>query len=127
MKHILLGIVVVMGCLAPAEASPTVLSQPGSVQASPGIVKSSLWADYTPRQRAIAVAVAKVADAYYAQTATPLPVTPETVAMVLQAIEAEPVDAAFIYDRMAAHSFTRADISQVDVLLDRVHRQIQAP
>lgn len=89
------------------------------------LARSPQWSSYSPRQRAIAVAIAHIADTYYAQTAKPLPVTPETVALVMHSIEATPADTAFIYDQMYTHSLAKSTFSQADSLLDQLHQHIQ--
>ena len=83
------------------------------------------WQRYTSRQRAIATAIAQITATYYGQTAQSLPVTPETVALVMQAIEAEPSEAAFVCDRMYAQRITQTDINTVDTELEQMHQQVQ--
>ncbi|MEM7792862.1 MAG: hypothetical protein AAF579_00225 [Cyanobacteria bacterium P01_C01_bin.118] len=85
------------------------------------------WHSYTPRQRAIATAVAHIITTYYDRTAQPLPVTPETVALVVQSIETEPFETEFVCQRMYEYSSPLVTFDTVDAQLEHIHQQLQIP
>lgn len=85
------------------------------------------WQSYTPRQRAISTAVTQIISTYYDQTAQPLPVTPETVTLVVQSIQAEPFEAEFVCQQMRAQTLHQLNIHTADAKLEALHQQIQNP
>lgn len=77
------------------------------------------WNSYTLRQKQLARAVGKIADAYYQQTQKPLPVTNQSIILVMNTLGATPQEAAFIKDRMIANSNAQAVIPGVDAVINR--------
>ena len=59
---------------------------------------------YSSRQRYLAQAVSQLIDTYYQRTGQVLSVTSQTVAQVMQLIGAIDSEAAFVVDRMVAHT-----------------------
>ncbi|NEQ50066.1 MAG: hypothetical protein F6K11_08035 [Leptolyngbya sp. SIO3F4] len=90
-------------------------------------VGKSQWQNYTPRQRAIAAAVAQITSTYYDRTTQLLPITPETVALIVQSIEAEPFETEFVCQQMYKQRLPQIDIYNADARLEELHQQIQTP
>lgn len=89
------------------------------------IASNPQWQSYTPRQRAISTAVAHIITTYHAYTAQPLPVTPETVALVVKSIEADPIEIEFVCQQMYEYSSLPVAFHTVDARLEHLHQQVQ--
>ncbi len=81
--------------------------------------RNALWQSYTPRQQQLATAVGQISSDYYNQTGQPVPVTQESVGLVMQAVGANSAEAAFVRERLQANSNASASINQVDVVIDQ--------
>ncbi|MEA5464070.1 hypothetical protein [Leptothoe sp. PORK10 BA2] len=84
-----------------------------------GEVSQALVNSYTPRQRQLARGISEVVYIFYQQTGQPLPVTQETLQIMMQGIGASADEAPFVLDRMVANSNAIAAMLQADNSINR--------
>ena len=87
--------------------------------------RNALWQSYTPRQQQLATAVGQIASDYYNQTGQPVPVTQESVALVMQAVGANSSEAAFIRGRLQANSNASASLIEADSVINQAEDFLQ--
>jgi hypothetical protein len=86
-----------------------------------GEASQALVNSYTPRQRQLAQVIGEVVYAYYEQTGQPLPITEETLQLMMDGLGANEAEAAFVLDRMVAHSNAIAGIIEADGTISRMN------
>ncbi|MDJ0616774.1 MAG: hypothetical protein QNJ63_08510 [Calothrix sp. MO_192.B10] len=104
----------------PLQANADALSDyylRGSIAATPAQIQH--WDSYTPRQKQLARKIEEIARAYYQKKGKPLPVNNRSIAIVMNALGANPQEASFIKDRMIATSNAQEIIPRVDALINR--------
>ncbi|MGB7084244.1 MAG: hypothetical protein WBD47_01730 [Phormidesmis sp.] len=87
--------------------------------------RNALWQSYTPRQRQLATAVGQIASDYYSQTGQPVPVTTESVRLVMQAVGANNSEAAFVRERLQANHNASASLNEADVVINQAEDFLQ--
>ncbi|BDA76468.1 hypothetical protein CAL7716_106340 (plasmid) [Calothrix sp. PCC 7716] len=73
---------------------------------------------YTSRQKQLATAIAQIVYNYYQNTGQPIPITNQSIIIIMSAVGATPQEAAFIQDRIVANSNTLAT-PKVDTIINR--------
>lgn len=86
-----------------------------------GQAQQALVNSYSPRQRQLARAISEVIYAFYEEYGQPLPVTQETLQLMMEGLGADASEAAFVYDRMVAHSNAIAAIIEADSTINRMN------
>ncbi len=87
--------------------------------------RNALWQSYTPRQQQLATAVGQIAFDYYNQTGQPVPVTQESIRLVMQAVGANSSEAAFIRGRLQANSNASASLIEADSVINQADDFLQ--
>lgn len=77
------------------------------------------WNSYTPRQQQLAIKIRKIAHAYYQHTGKSLPVTSQSIAIVMSALGANLQEASFIQEQMVASFNAQATTPRMDALINR--------
>ncbi|KYC37711.1 hypothetical protein WA1_04115 [Scytonema hofmannii PCC 7110] len=83
------------------------------------LVQIERWNSYTPRQKQLSRKIGEIANAYYQKTGKHLPITTQSIRIIMKSLSANPEEAAFIRDRMMANSNAQAVIPRVDRLINR--------
>ena len=86
-----------------------------------GQAQQDLVNSYTPRQRQLTQAIGEVVYAFYEETGQPLPVTQETLQLMMEGLGANASEATFVYDRMVAHNNAIAAIIEADSTINRMN------
>ena len=84
-----------------------------------GEASQALVNSYTPRQRQLAQVISEVVYTFYQQTGRPLPVTQQTLQIMMQGIGANATEAPFVLERMVANSNAIAAMIQADRTINR--------
>jgi hypothetical protein len=86
-----------------------------------GQAQQALVNSYTPRQRLLARVIGEAIYAFYEETGQPLPVTQQTLQLMMEGLGADVSEAAFVYDRMVAHSNAIAAIIEADATINHMN------